>query len=350
MLLLKDPIIVEVSPDRSNIYFEVRERPARGESKIETILQPIIAELDRKKIDMELTLVYGNLETCADCFMFFSTVLGKEQYYPSGAEPLSKNRLFSQYHAEYPQHEKERVVKEMVAGKCKARVLFVTVAFGMGIDIPNIRKIVHVGVPHTMEEYFQESGRAGRDGAFATATMYFNAYDIMKRKTGGIDVVMRDFVTTKKCRRKVIMTYFGHDLSSRTLHSCCDNCKAVCDCSDCLLAITEQIESMACVSTLSETASEQLEILAKSNMFSATDKANIRADLEEYRSSLYKGKSCVGGITLTSGFSLELIDETVERCEELVSIEVIQDTLPVYCKKNAEVIFSILNKYNLNNK
>ena len=76
--------------------------------------------------------------------------MGKEQYFPTLAELLAKNRLFSQYHAQYPEHERKRIVDELVNGTSTHRVLFVTVAFGIGIDCDNIRKIVHIVVPYTM--------------------------------------------------------------------------------------------------------------------------------------------------------------------------------------------------------
>ena len=60
---------------------------------------------------MPLTIVYGTLATCADAFLFFSQHLGKEQYFPTGADHISKNRLFAQFHAEYPQHEKDWMEK-----------------------------------------------------------------------------------------------------------------------------------------------------------------------------------------------------------------------------------------------
>ena len=74
------------------------------------------------------------------------TEMGKEQYFsPASAEPLAKNRLFSKYHAQYPEHERTRIVDELVNGTSNHRVLFVTVAFGIGIDYNNIRRIIHIG-------------------------------------------------------------------------------------------------------------------------------------------------------------------------------------------------------------
>ena len=58
---------------------------------------------------------------------------------------------------------KEQILKEMVSPTSKVRVIFATVAMGMGVDIPSIRNVIHVGPPRTVREYFQETGRAGRD-------------------------------------------------------------------------------------------------------------------------------------------------------------------------------------------
>ena len=81
-----------------------------------------------------------------------------------------------------PEQERQRIVDELVQGKSKIRIIFATVAFGIGLDISNIRQVIHIGVPYTMEEYFQEAGRAGRDGLPAKANIFFNAYDISIRK------------------------------------------------------------------------------------------------------------------------------------------------------------------------
>lgn len=66
--------------------------------------------------------------------------------------------MFTQFHALYPEHEREYIVRELVAGTSKERQLFVTTAFGIGIDVPDIRHVIHIGVPHIMDEYFREAG------------------------------------------------------------------------------------------------------------------------------------------------------------------------------------------------
>ena len=157
---LFDPVIVESNPNRANLYYAYRVCPKRGDGKLESILQPIVVELKAKSNQMPLTVIYGNLETIAECFLFFSNSMGKDQYYPSTALPLARKRLFSQYHAQYPEYEQNLIVEELVKETCTHLILFVTIAFDLGIDCNNIRGVIHIGVPHTMKDYCQE-GRPG---------------------------------------------------------------------------------------------------------------------------------------------------------------------------------------------
>ena len=149
-----------------------------GDGRPKLILSPLVSQLKMQRLDFPLTLIYGNLQIISDCYEYFSNNMEDEQYHPVGALPVAKNRLFGQFHAQFPNHEREQIVKNLVEGTSKLRVLFVTVAFGIGIDLKNIKQVIHTGVPYTMEEYFQEAGRCGRDGQQSKAIVYYNSSDI----------------------------------------------------------------------------------------------------------------------------------------------------------------------------
>ena len=347
---LSDPVIVESNPDRPNLYYASHVRPDRGDDKLDSILQPIVAELKAKKDQMPLTLIYGNLETIAECFLYFSNNMGKDQYHPSAAKPLAKNRLFSQYHAEYPDHERNRIVEELVKGTCMHRILFVTIAFGLGIDCNNIRRVIHIGVPYTMEDYCQEVGRAGRDGLPARADLFYNSYDISKSRKNMSDV-MREFVLSKQCKRKMILNYFDHDVpkNQNPAHMCCDFHSQQCSCDDCELAkaiadidVDTPHEQVSAAHLPQDQSSEEL----KEVSFDAEVKAKIKMNLIQYRVNLQKqlGRSTVGGISLSSGFAIELIDLTLQHLAQLTSVEKVQAILPVYSQEIATDIFHIIQK------
>lgn len=145
------PVIIKANPDRPNIWFSCQRRANSGDEKLSSILDPLVDELKNRRLDTPLTLEYGSLEIVSDCFLYLSTKLGKHQYYPVDAVNIAANRLFTQYHAQYPEHERHKIIHGLLSGNSVLRILFVTVAFGIGIDLNNIRRIIHISVPYTME-------------------------------------------------------------------------------------------------------------------------------------------------------------------------------------------------------
>ncbi|WP_417829986.1 DNA helicase RecQ [Thalassospira sp.] len=113
-------------------------------------------------------------------------------------------------------------------------IICATVAFGMGIDKPNVRFVAHLNLPKSMEAYYQETGRAGRDGLPANAWMNYDLSDIVSIRSmvAGSDApeaqkriesrkldALVGLAETTKCRRQVILSYFGEDQ-----HQPCGNC------------------------------------------------------------------------------------------------------------------------------
>ena len=177
------------------------------------------------------------------------------------------------------------------------------------------------------------------------APLIYNGRDVGKGKNP-IDDVMRKFAMEQTCKRKIILDYVGHKVPKRAnpQHSCCDFHKFNCNCVTCLENIlSKEMEDVSF--EVSCTGLEpQANSLSTSVHVTPDQQYAIRLELEAYRVSLQFGKSCVGGVTLSTGFSLELINLTVQNCHKLKSAEVVQELLPVFSRENAELIYNIVSK------
>lgn len=80
--------------------------------------------------------------------------LGDHQFYPIGAPQIPQYSLFAQFHSPQTDKMKSEIITSIVKESCTQRVIFATVAFGMGVDSPCVERVVHFGVPRTMESFF----------------------------------------------------------------------------------------------------------------------------------------------------------------------------------------------------
>jgi ATP-dependent DNA helicase RecQ len=225
LLGLVDPSVVVAGFDRPNI--ELHVRPVSGDSEKHKLLGSLVGT--------RRTLVYAatrrNAETAADTLR------------TAGVDVAA-------YHAGLGDAERTRVQEAFASGAL--RVVCATNAFGMGIDRPDVEAVVHVDIPGSIEAYYQEIGRAGRDGRQATATLLWHYADVKTREflidrgrddrseTGGVphdpeEVARRKLLEHRKLRRMVayadnagclratILRYFG-DPAAHEPCGACGNC------------------------------------------------------------------------------------------------------------------------------
>ena len=165
-----------------------------------------------QKIKYPLTIVYIPLKLCGLAYKLFEHVLGDEQDFPPGCPSTPSNRMFAQFHAPQTVEMKEEILKQLCSKESIVCLrFFATVAIGMGVDIRDIRQIIHIGPPSIVKAYFHETGRAGRDGKPSTACLYYNNRDIGKNRTGMQDDMRAYCMSKDICLRKLLLESLDYE-------------------------------------------------------------------------------------------------------------------------------------------
>lgn len=219
---LNNPVTMVTGFDRPNLFFRVVTRKG-GSQKDNSIINYV------KKHEDESGIIYCATKKNVD-----------KLYTLLNEQGISAGR----YHAGLSNDERKQNQENFTYDRI--RVMVATNAFGMGIDKSNVRYVLHYNMPQSLEYYYQEAGRAGRDGEEAECVLFFSKQDIMinkfllQNKASAGDVAsdmqktandrrklqqMINYCETDKCLREFILSYFG-DTTPCTCNKC-SNCVVV---------------------------------------------------------------------------------------------------------------------------
>ncbi|MBK9736115.1 MAG: DNA helicase RecQ [Saprospiraceae bacterium] len=213
-LEMDDPNVFISSFNRDNLYYEIRQKV----NKDHTI----------KSIIHFIKTIKGN-----SGIIYVQSRKSTEEI----AKVLNVNGIrAAAYHAGLDGKTRSQVQDDFLMEDVE--VIVATIAFGMGIDKPDVRFVIHYDIPKSIENYYQETGRGGRDGINGNCLAFYSYKDILK-----LEKFLRDkpvaerelsaqlmeeviaYAETSTCRRKFLLHYFGEEYDSVNCGNMCDNCK-----------------------------------------------------------------------------------------------------------------------------
>ena len=352
-LCMEEYVVVDSDPNRPNTKYSVVTPKT---DNLYGWFEWLIRELETEQQNTEKVIIFcRRKEHMKELYELFAEHLGDKSYYrPTGTEPKDdRSRLFAMYHKRTHKLVKETIEKEFCKPDGIVRVLFCSIAFGMGVNVRNVYLDIHIGPSADVDDYLQETGRIGRDSQQMSHAVLLK----FKGCTGtkNISKDMRSYVNnTTQCRREMLLAQFKSSApKDKVPHSCCDvcamNCKCLCFCDDSDRSCELKCEQEKHISRiekflLARDTSHDDDLSDKVNTLSRETVQAIWQQLMDYRSALaaVAKDKLFTGIDVATGYSKQLIDSIISGIAYIRDREYLKSNFPFYSEDHVTKTWEIL--------
>eukprot|EP00111_Clytia_hemisphaerica_P011261 TCONS_00032985-protein len=223
-LLMESPELLMVPPEKPNLSYHVKKV---SQTEPEIVFRPLFENLKEKMYLADRVIIFCSKRIhVTDIFNTLNHEFGNQ------FDNDYVKRPYAMFHSTTEDSIRDHVVKSFQDPKGSVRLLISTVAFGMGMDCKNLHYVIHFGSPPDLDDYFQESGRAGRDGEFSVGLLLTFPYCFTKHTNKN----MKEYCQNReRCRREILLDLYGSKPMRKPnpIHDCCDFCFQHCTCGNC---------------------------------------------------------------------------------------------------------------------
>ena len=319
--------LIELSPERTNIRYSVLSTTS---DNIRDRFAWLRDELESKRGNLPKVIVFCKLiNNCSSIHAALTKNTDLEPY-------------VAIFHAVTHESRKQEILEDFIKEDGHIRVLLATSAFGMGVDAKGLYTVMHYGPARDMDDYFQESGRVGRDGKQSHAILL----NYKGRGKGNFDDDMKKYMREKsKCRRKILLEYYGYDTTSTvTMHNCCDVCAQNCDCGQ---DLCKESDGWAELALKSHEEKHSINKTEYTRDVTPHERDTVRDLLVEYQQSLVQhgnNESLYTGTSIASGLPTQLIGVIVDQLHTIGNEFNLRERFPFFNPAHVPKVWNIIQQ------
>ena len=325
-LQMQNLVVISDIPKKDNIKYSVVNFQLETN---EIIFKSLINEIEEKGEESTRSIIFcRKMSDVRSLYSLFHRAVGKSYI-------GYKDRPYAMFHSQTSQVIKDFILASFGDPNGSVRVLIATIAFGMGVDCKGLNNIIHYGPPANMDDYFQETGRAGRDGkqSYGTLILYKRCLNSPK-----ISKEMREYTKVSFCRRKQLLKIFGSVEIKQMFpkHKCCDVCSSTCDCDHCdckppyfwnISNESEESQSTVCLS-------EEGKAALKESLMKLREERLEKVEVEQ--------PYC--GVDILSGFPLQAIDDIIKVSNNYICDRILDTKTSLFDKDLYKPVLDIVNE------